>query len=78
MFAFLAARVAATAPAGRTSAADWQNTTECRSLQSVTPGGSFEVLAVNDLGSPSYATPAIGDSRIYIRTVDALWAFGEL
>ena len=37
-----------------------------------------DVLAVNDLGSPSYATPAIGDSRIYIRTVDTLWAFGHL
>ena len=44
----------------------------------VEPGGSFDVLAVNDLGSPSYATPAIGDNRIYIRTVDALWAFGQL
>jgi hypothetical protein len=43
----------------------------------VRPGGSFDVLAVNDLGSPSYATPAIGDGRIYIRTVDTLWAFGE-
>jgi len=42
----------------------------------VTPGGRFDVLAVNDLGSPSYATPAIGDDRIYIRTADALWAFG--
>ena len=43
----------------------------------VRPGGGFEVLAVNDLRSPSYATPAIGDGRIYIRTLDALWAFGE-
>ena len=42
----------------------------------VRPGGSFDVLAVNDLGSPSYATPAIGDGRIYIRTVNTLWAFG--
>jgi outer membrane protein assembly factor BamB len=42
----------------------------------VTPGGRFDVLAVNDRGSPSYATPAIGDDRIYIRTADALWAFG--
>jgi len=39
--------------------------------------GSLEVLAVNDLGSPVYATPAIADGRLYIRTVDALWAFGE-
>ena len=43
----------------------------------VRPGGSFEVLAVNDLGSPAYATPAIADGRVYIRTAEALWAFGE-
>ena len=43
----------------------------------VRPGGSFDVLAVNDLGSPTYATPAIADGRIYIRTVDVLWAFVE-
>ena len=41
------------------------------------PGGGFDVLALNDLGSPIYATPAIGDGRIYIRTDEALWAFGE-
>ena len=43
----------------------------------VRPGGGFEVLALNDLGSPAYATPAIADGRIYIRTEETLWAFGE-
>ena len=43
----------------------------------VRPGGGFDVLALNDLGSPAYATPAIADGRIYIRTDEALWAFGE-
>ena len=43
----------------------------------VRPDGSFAVLAVNDLGSPAYATPAIADGHIYIRTADVLWAFGE-
>ena len=42
-----------------------------------TAGGSVDRLTVNDLGSPSYATPAIGEGRIYIRTAEALWAFGE-
>jgi len=42
-----------------------------------TAGGSLDRVTVNDLGSPSYATPAIAESRIYSRTVDALWAFGE-
>ncbi len=42
-----------------------------------TAGGSVDRLTVNDLGSPPYATPAIGEGRIYIRTAEALWAFGE-
>ena len=43
----------------------------------VAPGGGFDVVALNDLGSPAYATPAIADGRIYIRTEETLWAFGE-
>ena len=43
----------------------------------VDANGDLDVLAVNDLGSPSYATPAIGRERIYIRTERALWAFGS-
>ncbi len=42
----------------------------------VDTGGTLEVLAVNGLGSPSYATPAIADGRIYIRTQETLWTFG--
>ena len=38
--------------------------------------GSLDVLAVNDLDDLSYATPAIVDNRIYIRTRGALYAFG--
>jgi outer membrane protein assembly factor BamB len=41
------------------------------------PDGSLEVLAVNDLGEPSYATPALADGRIYIRTTSALYCFGN-
>ena len=39
--------------------------------------GDWEVLAVNDLDDECYATPAIADGRIYIRTRSALYAFGK-
>ncbi len=38
--------------------------------------GSLEVLAVNDLGEACYATPAIADAKIYVRTEKALYCFG--
>ena len=41
------------------------------------PDGSLEVLAVNDLDSTCYATPALAEGRIYIRTAETLYAFGE-
>ncbi len=41
------------------------------------PGGTLEVLAVNDLGDLIYATPAIDSGRIYVRTRSALYCFGE-
>ena len=40
------------------------------------PDGSLEVLAVNDLDSTCYATPALAEGRIYIRTGEILYAFG--
>lgn len=36
----------------------------------------FDVVQVNPLGESVYATPAIAPSRLYIRTVEALYAFG--
>ena len=39
--------------------------------------GDWEVLAVNDLDDECYATPAIADGRLYIRTRSALYAFGK-
>ena len=36
----------------------------------------LEVLRVNPLGEAVYATPAIAPSRLYIRTVEHLYAFG--
>ncbi len=39
--------------------------------------GEWEVLAVNELDDECYATPAIADGRIYIRTRSALSCFGK-
>jgi outer membrane protein assembly factor BamB len=38
--------------------------------------GDWEVLAVNELDDEVFATPAIADGRIYIRTRSALYSFG--
>lgn len=37
----------------------------------------LEVLRVNPLGEAVYATPALAPSRLYIRTVEHLYAFGR-
>jgi hypothetical protein len=39
--------------------------------------GDWEVLAVNELDDECFATPAIADGRIYIRTRSALYSFGK-
>ena len=40
-------------------------------------GRDWDVLAVNDLGEGSYATPALSEGRIYMRTEEALYCFGS-
>ncbi len=40
--------------------------------------GDWQVLAVNELDDECFATPAIADGRIYIRTRSALYAFGKV
>ncbi|MFL6279116.1 MAG: PQQ-binding-like beta-propeller repeat protein [Vicinamibacterales bacterium] len=40
------------------------------------PGGGLDALAVNDLQENIYATPALVDTRIYIRTLNSLYCFG--
>src|SRR5436190_4463421 len=40
------------------------------------PGGGLDALAVNDLQDNIYATPALVDKRIYIRTLNSLYCFG--
>ena len=52
-------------------------TTEAGAVVVVAPGGDLTVTAVNDLKEDTYATPALADGRIYIRTTQALYAFGS-
>ena len=40
------------------------------------PGGSLDPVVVNDLGDDIYATPAISNGRIYVRTRGWLYCFG--
>ena len=51
-------------------------TTEDGAVVVVAPGGDLTVTAVNRLNEAAYATPAIADGRIYVRTTQALYAFG--
>jgi outer membrane protein assembly factor BamB len=40
------------------------------------PGPTIEPIAVNDMGDGIYATPALVDGRIYLRTLNTLYCFG--
>ncbi len=40
-------------------------------------GGEWDPLAISDLDDTCFSTPAIADSRLYIRTRSALYAFGK-
>lgn len=42
------------------------------------PGAEWELLRVNDFDEPIYATPAIAESRMYIRTASTLYAIGPV
>jgi hypothetical protein len=43
----------------------------------IKPGAQWEILKVNDLEDSCYATPAIADNRIYIRTHSTLYCFAK-
>ena len=43
----------------------------------VKAAGEWEVMAVNELDDECFATPAISDGHIYIRTRSALYSFGK-
>ena len=51
-------------------------TTEAGAVVVVMPGGDIAVKSVNALNEEAYATPAIADGRLYVRTTEALYAFG--
>ena len=51
-------------------------TTEAGAVVVVRPGGDLAVERVNALNEDAYATPAIADGRLYVRTTQALYAFG--
>lgn len=40
-------------------------------------GDTLDVLTVNKLGESVRATPALAGDRLYVRSADHLWAFGE-
>ena len=40
-------------------------------------GPQWEVLGTNDLDDPIYATPAIVEGHIYVRTKARLYSFSE-
>jgi len=52
-------------------------TTEAGAVVVVEPGGDLNVKVVNSLGEDAYATPAFADGRLYVRTTQALYAFGK-
>jgi outer membrane protein assembly factor BamB len=39
-------------------------------------GGQQELLSANKLDEEIFATPAIADGKLYVRTVSALYSFG--
>jgi outer membrane protein assembly factor BamB len=41
------------------------------------PDGDLTPMVVNPLNEDVYATPAVADGRLYVRTTQALWAFGK-
>jgi outer membrane protein assembly factor BamB len=51
-------------------------TTEAGAVVVVMPGADLTVKTVNALNEDAYATPAIADGRLYVRTTQALYAFG--
>jgi len=46
-------------------------------LSVITADKEWEVLSVNDLGEEIWATPAIADGQVIVRTSEALYCFGD-
>jgi outer membrane protein assembly factor BamB len=52
-------------------------TSEPGAVAVLPPSGDLTPLVVNDLKEDTFATPAVADGRLYVRTTRALWAFGQ-
>jgi outer membrane protein assembly factor BamB len=46
-------------------------------LAVIDPGSDWSVLSVHDLGETIWATPALAEGRVLVRTQNALYAFGK-
>ena len=46
-------------------------------ITTIRAGDALQVEARNDLGESVMTTPAIADSKLYIRSANHLWAFGR-
>ena len=40
-------------------------------------GADWEILAVNNMDDEAYATPAIVDNKLYVRTLGTMYCFGD-
>jgi len=49
---------------------------EAGTLAAVAPGADWSLLGLTELGEPAFATPAIGDGALYVRTAAHLYALG--
>jgi hypothetical protein len=45
-------------------------------ISTIAPGAEWEVLATSTLDGTCFATPAIVDGHIYVRTLQAMYSFG--
>lgn len=52
-------------------------TSELGKIAVLAPGKGLDVITVNDLDDLTYATPAIADGRMYVRTRNTLYCFGN-
>ncbi len=46
-------------------------------LKVLKAGSSYELVGSVELGSPSQASPALSEGRLFVRTEDKLWCFGQ-
>ncbi len=53
-------------------------TSESGKVTVVKPGADWSVVACNDLDEPCYATPALSNGKIFVRTSSSLTCFGSI